>query len=762
MNNLYLAKSRPEQTVQEHTEDLLKNYECFCKIYPDAYAMVDKRIVAAIKLAAIYHDLGKINSRFQNMIYTSLGYLLLPDELSKIYQKYAIEQIPHGMLSVAFFDVEKLCELLSEDLALATMQAVYYHHERELLSNVEKMHELIEKVINDDITKQTRNFAFPYIQGPLRTSTDFYSCPFPDDARTAERQWILFAIIKGMLNRLDYAASAGLPPQSFEIPHKIGGVSLPDTIKNHFFDQLRPVQEYMSQNSDKNLVVVASTGIGKTEAALLWIGEHKGFYTLPLKVSINAIYDRIRKQNKDCYGYQSVELLHSDALTRYLEESEHRDRDPFQRHKQARLFANPLTICTVDQLFKFVFKYNGCEPMLATLGYSRVIIDEIQMYSPDVTAAILYGLKLIQDAGGKFSIITATMPAILLDKMKELKICFDMPEQPFLSDLQRHKIELISGEMDIERILNEGRTKKVLVIINTVRKAQEVYQALCDSQMQNKSSIKLLHSNFIKKHRVMLEKSIFDFTNHETFIGIPGVWVTTQVVEASLDVDFDMLFSEMCTADSLLQRMGRCYRKREYEEERPNVIIYDNKNGRGKIYDKDIYQASLEQLKKYCGAIFTEQMKFEYIHSVYDSKFNPTLKTSRYYQDLDKRLREFIGVIPFFMTREDAEAKFRNLKSVTLMPESIYRERQIAGNIERWTTLLTDKKVSIKEKIAAETDMLNYTVNISNPAFNFDRAEMIEKSGVHRCTKKYEFNEGALSGRGLLRSEEDDENRFDR
>lgn len=57
---------------------------------------------------------------------------------------------------------------------------------------------------------------------------------------------------------------------------------------------MRPAQKFMMEHRNENLVVVAPTGSGKTEAALLWLNGEKGFYTLPLKVSSNAIYSRIK------------------------------------------------------------------------------------------------------------------------------------------------------------------------------------------------------------------------------------------------------------------------------------------------------------------------------------------------------------------------------------------------------------------------------------------------------------------------------------
>ena len=67
----------------------------------------------------------------------------------------------------------------------------------------------------------------------------------------------------------------------------------------------------MKDHKNDNVVVIAPTGSGKTEAALLWLDGEKGFYTLPLKVSSNAIYDRIKKK----YFYEDVALLHSDSMS---------------------------------------------------------------------------------------------------------------------------------------------------------------------------------------------------------------------------------------------------------------------------------------------------------------------------------------------------------------------------------------------------------------------------------------------------------------
>lgn len=233
-----------------------------------------------------------------------------------------------------------------------------------------------------------------------------------------------------------------------------------------------------------------------------------------------------------------------------------------------------IVYCYSRSSFSFVYHYSNYEPQMATLAYSKVVIDEIQMYSPTLLAYIIYGLKEIQRYGGKFEIMTATLAPFILDLLNIHGLKFTMPEKPFLDSKinHRHNVKTIHAQLESKDILEKAQGKKTLVVCNTVQKANKLYLELKEVGVD----VHLIHSRFIKKDRSIKENEIIHAgktTNHNL-----EVWIGTQVVEASLDIDFDLLLTELSELNGLFQRMGRCYRKRNYKGKDPNVYIFDGGN----------------------------------------------------------------------------------------------------------------------------------------------------------------------------------------
>ena len=485
-----------QKTLKEHHKDIVTCAEMFFLEYGEYFTEKEKKLVVE---ACRIHDLGKVNLVFQAMI------------CPKLAEKFHIDvrktqQIPHGFLSavtISLDEFDDLSELFSDKDFGPFITAVYYHHDREDHYNSPAIRKYAEKYymkqIEEYLNRKIRKLNCSNLDDLLFRNNVYTGKYIPDS-----NAWKEYLLIKGLLNKFDYTVSAGY--ENAESAIDLHEKKLVKNIEKFLNGkELRPAQKFMKMNRDKNLIVIAPTGSGKTEASLLWMNGEKSFYTLPLKVSSNAIYLRI----KENYEYKDVALLHSDAMAVYLREY-NGNEDIGEKYERSKMLSQPLTVCTVDQLFRFVYRALGTEIFAATLKYSKLVLDEIQAYEPRVIATIIYGLKMIQEMGGKFAIITATFPPVLKYFMEQYGlvegkqyIFKDFTGKEYqVEKYPRHKVEIRHSEMNLDEIRLRGKNRKVLVICNTVSKAQKLYKKL------EGENVWLLHSKYIRRDRAFLEMKI--------------------------------------------------------------------------------------------------------------------------------------------------------------------------------------------------------------------------------------------------------------
>lgn len=639
MNN-YLAKSNPKETIQIHTDNLLKNLELIKSFYPNL--VINWQL---LKVASLYHDLGKMNLKFQSKI-----------EGGKRHS----DEIAHNLLSLAFLDKNELKKQFTDQEIEILAQAIARHHERGDYDAPNYKEEV------EALKIEAENFVYEKVK--ITTIKKISNKYFSNNRIYEDSNYFFdYVKIKGLLNKLDYASSA-------EIDVEVTNDFLLKKLKelNYHWNDL---QKYMLDNTEKNVICVAQTGMGKTEAGLLWIGNNKGFFTLPLKTAINEIYKRITDKIVGVQDKELIGLLHSDTYSKYIENITD-DEDIEEYFNKTKQLSLPVTVCTLDQMFDFVFRYKGFELKLATLCYSKVVIDEVQMYSPDLLAYLIIGLSYISRIGGKFAILTATLPGIvtdlLRDQLKGTGVNFEQPK-PFINDeLIRHSIKVINQSIDSSFVIEKYNNNKILIICNTVKTAQKIYEELKNNEefSQKCKNINLFHSKFIKKDRKEKENKIVKFGKADCCDS--GIWIATQVVEASLDIDFDILFTELSDINGLFQRMGRCYRNRIWDKKGYNCYVFDGGDkkcsGVGKFIDEMIFEFSKEALKCVDG-IITETEKQNIIEKVYSTE---KLRDTDYYKEVLGNIEYVQSFRTHELDKTEVKRRFRNIDKLTILPSCVY------------------------------------------------------------------------------------------
>ena len=597
----------------------------------------------------------------------------------------------HGLLSLAFINVENLLLEFEISDIKALIYSVALHHERDFSqvikkdysSEIEKMNsevknfnfvlEKLEKLFFEISGKKIKLFPDVFNGEKLKKlSPKFYKLgerPYSYDDYEIFKKFVL---LKGLLNRIDYASSAYI-----EVEKK--NDFLEEELENFKKKKLKisewnKMQQFMTKNKEQNVILKAQTGLGKTEAALLWIGNSKGFFTLPLRSATNSIFERLINQIISTENKTKIGLLHSDFKDVYIENYDGNESEILKYMTSTRQFSLPITICTVDQLFDFVFKAAGFEMKLATLSYSKIVIDEIQMYSPELMGFLLYGLNQITEFGGKFSIITATFPPLLNYFLKKLKIDF-IESENFIEDKIRHSVKVLDEEMSaefIDKIYQKNKNLKILVVCNTIKKANEIYEKLNNIGIVN---INLIHSRFINSDRKKKDKEIFEFSKSSK----NGIWIGTQVVEASLDIDFDILITELSDLNGIFQRMGRDYRKREFDGKtgKYNCFVFSKKCsgtfGEYSIVDKEIHKKSKEALNEVEG-LLSEKHKIALIEKTYSYE---SLKNTKYFETIEKTINFLENLLcEYSMTGREAQKKLRNIFNEDIIPLKIFEENK--------------------------------------------------------------------------------------
>jgi len=445
-----------------------------------------------------------------------------------------------------------------------------------------------------------------------------------------------------------------------------------------------------AETTDCSALLIAPTGSGKTEAALLWAthqaaisgGLPRLFYTLPYQASMNAMKLRLEGSFPGKVGLQHGRSLL--ALYRMLMEH---DYDPKEAARQAKWARNlvklnypPVRVFSPYQMLKGMYRLKGYETMLTDYHGAAFIFDEIHAYEVNRLALILKTIEYLErNYNARFLVMSATFPTLIKDWLRDaLGDPAEITAEPVLFDaFKRHRLVLLDGELlsdqGLTRIVNDAQAgKSVLVVCNLVDRAQTAYRELCRRLEKSGVLVELLHGRFIARDRLDKEKLVREATGSTSKQRRSIVLVATQVVEVSLDIDLDTIYTDPAPLEALVQRFGRINRRRE--KGIVPVHVYRQPDDGQKIYDEALIVGTLAILDRENGRSLDESAIGGWLDEIYSGEVAQRWQ-EEYVIAADEFEATCVRTLRPFAADEGLEEQFyRAFDGLEVLPKSLYDE----------------------------------------------------------------------------------------
>ncbi|MCF6191903.1 MAG: CRISPR-associated helicase Cas3', partial [Candidatus Hydrothermae bacterium] len=252
-----------------------------------------------------------------------------------------------------------------------------------------------------------------------------------------------------------------------------------------------------------------------------------------------------------------------------------------------------VVVTTFVQVFHTLFGYeNRFLKKLHNLVGSVLILDEPQQFPVEYWKALGWMVALLQEEMGvSVVLMTATQPRIL-EEVPHQDLVPPTVQKELRRALNRYQVKDLPGEEAFRNVLEDvlAAEKRVLVVVNTIRTSLELWRALHDLGVESS----YLSTNILPLHR----KKRVQWLQRRLKEPGPLLVVSTQVVEAGVDLDFDVVFRELSPLDALIQSAGRCNREGRKEKGEVYRFTFEGSLLRGsRIYGRVAMEVAREVWK---------------------------------------------------------------------------------------------------------------------------------------------------------------------
>ena len=602
------------------------------KVHLENVALSSKRFTSfhAAKLVSLFHDIGKVNPNFQQKLsgscpkgYDHHAYLSAYVFFLSLIRNSSIFQIPQGFNRKNYL------------ISLITIVAKHHgdlpnmmpNNGNSILSDYEivnlyvfldKTDIPVDEIISELLellgikTTEFTSLESLEIQRVRNTFTELVPNK-PNEYKVAlafylEIQSIFSALVKAdksdagdMLSMLD-DDERYLNEFSHKYPNILQGY-LDNLNSQTLLNVERTKIRLESINSIRKgleegkqiFELTAPTGSGKTLMLLSLASEiikSKGakriIYGLPFLSITEQVESEVLKILKG-YEYFVQRIDSKSTNTRFDEIQKELDENPSEKllqelealEFQDDTFGYPFIITTFVRIFETLLGNKNHELMkLPNFSNCVFLLDEIQSLPPRLYGFFVAYLDKFCKLTGSFAIVsTATQPALRLpDDNKEAKEFFLDYEPPFkllsLSYYEnpvfnRYTVEVQKSIIDIEQLGHQvlQEEKSVLVILNTIQDTKDLYNFITGNM--DDTNVLLLNTHFTPRDRSL---KVY-LAKRKLRQGDKVILISTQLIEAGVDIDFPVLYRDFATISSVVQSAGRCNRNGKNPEMGKVVVV---------------------------------------------------------------------------------------------------------------------------------------------------------------------------------------------
>lgn len=514
-------------------------------------------------------------------------------------------------------------------------------------------------------------------------------------------------------------------------------------------------------------IIEAPTGSGKTEVALAYASQllNAGLadsiiFALPTQATANAMLNRLEEVANKLYQ-QSANIVLSHGKARFnmdferIKQAAKKPDVQTNKEEQAaqtqcaqwlgesrkRVFLGQIGVCTIDQVLISVLPVRHNFVRQFGINKSVLIIDEVHAYDAYMYGLLISVLARQYASGGSAILLSATLPnhqKSELIQTYQQPGAFELEENtyPLISHVNANggnryyspdvyhrpperKIEIalvensqvLPDEAMIIRIIEAAQQGALIgVVCNLVADAQKLYGQIvrCCHEKGNEFAVDLFHARYCFEHRQQHELAAISNYGKKAGRHQGRVLVATQVIEQSLDLDFDWMITQICPVDLLFQRLGRLHRHQR--DNRPEdfrqpqaVVIVPENNDFGSheyVYKTSRYLWRTRELLKQREIRFPVAYR-EWIEKVYEQEDWPD-EPDTVIQSYDKHWIEAITALnqakslantdykPFSDTEDHVALMTRdgdmNLNVLLMqdVPEAKLLDGRLMDQLEEW------------------------------------------------------------------------------